>query len=174
MGITLKTLGYSLNETSPEALEKAREALKALQPNVKSYDSDSPKTSLINGEAKAIFAWGAEGNLALRENPNVRYVVPKEGLFLQQDNFVIPKSAKNIAAAELFMNFIMDPEISAEISAHFPYGNPNVEAYQYIDQEILEDTAVYPPEDEVRRGEYLRDIGEAVLLFDRIWSEVKQ
>ncbi len=174
MGITLKTLGYSLNETSPEALEKAREALKALQPNVKSYDSDSPKTSLINGEAKAIFAWGAEGNLALRENPNVRYVVPKEGLFLQQDNFVIPKSAKNVAAAELFMNFIMDPEISAEISAHFPYGNPNVEAYQYIDQEILEDTAVYPPEDEVRRGEYLRDIGEAVLLFDRIWSEVKQ
>lgn len=174
MGITLKTLGYSLNETSPEALEKAREALKALQANVKSYDSDSPKTSLINGEAKAIFAWGAEANLARRENPNVRYVVPKEGLFLQQDNFVIPKSAKNVAAAELFMNFVMDPEISAEISAHFPYGNPNVEAYRYIDQEILEDTAVYPPEDEVRRGEYLRDIGEAVLLFDRIWSEVKQ
>ena len=174
IGITLKTLGYSLNETSPEALEKAREALKALQPNVKSYDSDSPKTSLINGEAKAIFAWGAEANLARRENPNVKYVVPKEGLFLQQDNFVIPKSAKNVGAAELFMNFVMDPEISAEISAHFPYGNPNVEAYRYIDQEILDDTAVYPPEDEVRRGEYLRDIGEAALLFDRIWSEVKQ
>jgi len=94
IGITLKKLGYSINETNPEALAKAKEELKKLQINVKSYDSDSPKTSLINGESKAIFAWGAEGSLAKRENKNVKYVIPQEGLFLQQDNFVIPKGAK--------------------------------------------------------------------------------
>lgn len=174
IGITLKKLGYSLNETDPVILAKAKEELKKLQANVKSYDSDSPKTSLINGESKAIFAWGAEGSLARRENPNVRYVIPKEGLFLQQDNFVIPKDAKNIKAAELFMNFIMEPEISAEISLHFPYGNPNIEAYPYIDKEIMADLSVYPPEEEIAKGEYLEDIGEAVTLFDKIWSEVKQ
>lgn len=174
IGITLKKLGYSLNETDPEVLEKAKQELIKLQSNIKSYDSDSPKTSLINGEAKAIFAWGAEGSLARRENPNVKYVFPKEGLFLQQDNFVIPKDAKNIKAAELFMNFIMEPEISAEISLHFPYGNPNVEAYPYIEKEIMEDLSVYPPEEEIKRGEYLKDIGDAVVLFDKIWSEVKQ
>lgn len=174
IGITLKKLGYSLNETDPAILAEAKEELKKLQANIKSYDSDSPKTSLINGESKAIFAWGAEASLAKRENPNVRYVMPKEGLFLQQDNFVIPKDAKNIKAAELFMNFIMEPEISAEISLHFPYGNPNVEAYPYIEKEIMEDLSVYPPEEEVIRGEYLKDIGDAVTLFDQIWSEVKQ
>ncbi|KZL89073.1 extracellular solute-binding protein [Clostridium magnum] len=174
IGITLKKLGYSINETSPEALEKAKEELKKLQANVKSYDSDSPKTSLINGESKAIFAWGAEGSLASRENKNVKYVFPEEGLFLQQDNFVIPKGAKNIKAAELFMNFIMEPEISAEISHYFPYGNPNVTAHQYIDKDIMEDKAVYPPEAEMKKGEYLRDIGNSVTELDKIWSEVKQ
>lgn len=173
IGITLKKLGYSLNETSPEALQKAKEELIKLQPNIKSYDSDSPKTSLINGEAKAIFAWGAEGNLASRETPNIKYVIPEEGLFLQQDNFVIPKAAKNIKAAELFINFVMDPEISAEISRNFPYGNPNTSAYQYIDSAILEDKAVYPPEEAVKKGEYLKDIGNSVTDLDKIWTEVK-
>lgn len=174
IGITLKKLGYSLNETSPEALAKAKKELAKLQANVKAYDSDSPKTSLINGEAKAIFAWGAEGSLAKRDNPNVKYVMPKEGLFLQQDNFVIPKNAKNVEAAELFMDFIMQPEVSAEISAEFPYGNPNVVAHEFIDEEILSDEAVYPKEEYVKKGEYLKDIGEAITELDRIWSEVKQ
>jgi len=173
IGMTLKMLGYSINETSPEALEKAKEALIKLQPNIRSYDSDSPKTSLINGESKAIFAWGAEGSLASRENPNIKYVIPKEGLFLQQDNFVIPKAAKNIKAAELFMNFIMQPEISAEISHSFPYGNPNTAAYKYIDKKILNDKAVYPPTDAVKKGEYLKDIGKSVTDLDKIWTEVK-
>lgn len=174
IGITLKKLGYSINETNPEALAKAKEELKKLQANVKSYDSDSPKTSLINGESKAIFAWGAEGSLAKRENKNVKYVVPEEGLFLQQDNFVIPKDAKNIKAAELFMNFIMEPEISAEISHYFPYGNPNLSAHQYIDKDIMSDKAVYPPDAAMKKGEYLRDIGNSVTQLDKIWSEVKQ
>jgi spermidine/putrescine transport system permease protein len=174
IGMTLKKLGYSMNETDLSALAKAKEELKKLQENVKAYDSDSPKTMLINGEAKIIFAWGAEGSLAKRENENVKMIIPKEGLFLQQDNFVIPKGAKNIRAAELFMNFVMEPEISAEISKEFPYGNPNVEAYPLIDEEIMNDKGIYPPEEELKRGEYLKDIGDAIVHYDNIWSEVKQ
>lgn len=174
IGMTLKKLGYSMNETDENALLKAKEELKKLQPNVKAYDSDSPKTMLINREAKIIFAWGAEGSLAKRENKNVKMIIPKEGLFLQQDNFVIPKGAKNIKAAELFMNFIMEPEISAEISRAFPYGNPNTAAYPLIDEEIMNDEGIYPPEEEIKRGEHLKDIGDKIKLYDDIWSEVKQ
>jgi spermidine/putrescine transport system permease protein len=91
IGMTLKKLGYSLNETDAKALEKAQKDLDALQANIKAYDSDSPKTLLINGEAKAAFVWGAEVSLAMKENPNIKAVIPEEGLFLQQDNFVLPK-----------------------------------------------------------------------------------
>lgn len=174
IGMALKKLGYSMNEVDKNALYQAKEELKKLQANVKAYDSDSPKTMLINGEAKVIFAWGAEGSLAKREKNGVKMVIPKEGLFLQQDNFVIPKDAKNIRAAELFINFIMEPEISAEISKEFPYGNPNKAAYTYIGEEILKDEAIYPPETDIKNGEHLKDIGDSIKLYDDIWSEVKQ
>jgi spermidine/putrescine transport system permease protein len=72
------------------------------------------------------------------------------------------------------MDFIMQPEISAEISAEFPYGNPNVASHEFIDEEILSDEAVYPAQEHVKKGEYLRDIGETITELDRIWSEVKQ
>lgn len=174
IGIALKKLGYSINETDPKALEAAKNELIALQPNIKSYDSDSPKTLLINGEASVGFAWGAEISLAKRENPNIETVIPKEGLFLQQDNFVIPKLSQNKKIAEEFINFILEPDISAEISREFPYANPNKAAFPYIDQDILNDIAVFPPSYDVKKGEHLKDIGAAAELFDLIWSEVKQ
>lgn len=174
IGMALKKLGYSINETSPEALAAAKKELEKLQPNIKAYDSDSPKTLLINGEASVGFVWGAEAALARRENKDITAVIPVEGLFLQQDNFVIPTQSKNKDAAELFINFILEPEISSEISREFPYANPNKAAYPYMDQAILKDIAVYPPADAVKKGEHLKDIGQSVQLFDKIWSEVKK
>lgn len=174
IGMALKKLGYSINETSPTALEAAKKELEKLQPNIKAYDSDSPKTLLINGEAKAGLVWGAEAALAKRENKDIQAVIPIEGLFLQQDNFVIPTQSKNKDAAELFINFILEPEISSEISREFPYANPNKAAYPYMDQNILKDIAVYPPTEAVKTGEHLKDIGQAVQMFDKIWSEVKK
>lgn len=174
IGMALKKLGYSINETSPEALAAAKKELEKLQPNIKAYDSDSPKTLLINGETTVGFVWGAEAALAKRENKDITAVIPAEGLFLQQDNFVIPTQSKNKDAAELFINFILEPEIGAEISRAFPYASPNKEAYPYIDQDIMNDIAVYPPADAVKKGEHLKDIGQAVQSFDKIWSEVKK
>ncbi|MDF2885187.1 MAG: extracellular solute-binding protein [Clostridiaceae bacterium] len=174
IGMTLKKLGYSINETNPLILEKAKLELAKLQPNIKAYDSDSPKTMLINGEAKIGFVWGAEASLAKRENKNLKVVIPKEGLFLQQDNFVIHKDSKNVKAAELFMNFIMEPEISAEISKAFPYANPNTAAYPLIDKNIIDDIGIYPPEADVKKGEHLKDLGDKDKLYDKIWSEVKK
>lgn len=174
IGMALKKLGYSINETSPEALEAARKELEVLQPNIKAYDSDSPKTLLINGEASVGFVWGAEAALAMRENKDITAVIPIEGLFLQQDNFVIPTQSKNRDAAELFINFILEPEIGSEISKAFPYASPNKAAYPYIDQDILNNIAVYPPSEALKTGEHLKDIGQSVQLFDKIWSEVKK
>jgi spermidine/putrescine transport system permease protein len=174
IGMAAKKLGYSLNETDPNILTKAKEELIRLKPNIRAYDSDSPKTMLINGEAKAGYVWGTEASLARRENKNIRIVIPKEGLSLQQDNFVLPKQAKNINGAELFINFILDPEISAEISTYFPYANPNMAAHKFISPDILNDIGVYPPKADIQRGEHLKDIGQSLKIYDNIWSELKQ
>lgn len=173
IGMALVKNGYSVNDTNLKHLDVAAADLKKLQPNVKSYDSDSPKTLLINGEASIGYVWGAEAYLAKMENKNIKAVIPKEGLLLQQDNFVLPNDAKHKKAAELFVNFILEPEISAEISKAFPYANPNLEAHKLMDKNMLNDIAVYPPDKYVKSGEHLKDIGGSIEYFDKIWSQIK-
>lgn len=174
IGVALKKLGYSLNEKDEKVLQQAKEELQKLVPNIKAYDSDSPKTMLVNGEATIGYVWGAEAALARKENPAIQYVLPEEGLYLWQDNFVIPKDAPHKRTAEAFINFLLTPEISAEISKDFPYANPNKEALKLIDQAVTEDIAVYPPKDALQKGEHLQFLGDVSKIYDRIWSEVKQ
>lgn len=173
LGMVLKTLGYSGNDADPAHLEEAKQKMLKLMPNIKAFDSDSPKTMMINGEVNIAFVWGAEIALAQREKPQIKTVLPKEGLMLTFDNFVIPAGAKHKKTAEAFVNFLLEPEISAEIAKSFPYINPNLEARKLIDKATLDNIAIYPPAEEMKRVESLMDIGDAVKLYDRAWSEVK-
>lgn len=173
VGMALQKNGYSINTTNPEELKKAKEDLIKLMPNIKAFDSESPKTLLINGEASIGYVWGTEAYLAKLENPNLETVLTKEGVVPQYDNFVIPAKAKNKKLAEEFINFIYRPEISAQVSEEFPYANPNQAAYPLIDPGKLNDIAVYPPREAVEGNELIKDVGEATRLFDDIWTEVK-
>lgn len=173
VGMALQKNGYSINTTNPEELKKAKEDLIKLMPNIKAFDSESPKTLLINGEASIGYVWGTEAYLAKLENPNLETVLTKEGVVPQYDNFVIPAKAKNKKLAEEFINFIYRPEISAQVSEEFPYANPNQAAYPLIDPDKLNDISVYPPREAVEGNELIKDVGEATRLFDDIWTEVK-
>lgn len=173
IGMILKSLGYSANDTDPKHLEEAKKKMVELLPNIKAFDSDSPKQMMVNGEASGGLVWGPEIALAQREGANFETIIPEEGLLITMDNWVIPKDAKNKELAEKFINFILEPEISAEIAEHQPYINPNKEARKLIDEDILNNIAIYPPEEEIERLEYIEDIGEAIQLYDRVWSEAK-
>ena len=61
-----------------------------------------------------------------------------------------------------------------EISNEFPYANPNTGAWEIMDESILNDIAVYPPTEAVETGEHLKDIGNNIDLFDKIWSNIKK
>lgn len=174
IGIANKIQGESMNATDPAVLEKSKELLRELLPNVKAFDSDSPKTLLVNGEAVAGIVWGGEAYLAEKENSAIKTVIPSEGTNLWYDNFVIPKGASNKENAEKFIDFVLRPEISAEITADFPYANPNVAAHELIDDDVLNHPAVYGTPELNERSEKFKDIGEAILEYDRVWSEVKQ
>lgn len=173
IGIALKKLGYSINETDPIKIEQAKQELLKLKANIKTFDSDSPKTQLINETATAGYIWGAEAALAEKENKNIKTFFPKEGMYLWQDNFVVPKGAVHKKNAEIFINYILDPKVSAEISKEFPYANPNIAAHQYIDKNILSNTTVYPTASNVKIAERIKDLGDTTKLFDKVWAEVK-
>ncbi|URZ00264.1 ABC transporter substrate-binding protein [Clostridium felsineum] len=174
IGMALKKLGYSLNETDTNKLNQAKEELKKLKPNIKLFDSDSPKTSLINGEASVGFCWTAEAYLAEKDNKDLKTFFPKEGLYANEDNLVIPKDAKNKKNAELFMNFILDPKVSVEISKAYPYANPNDAARKMLGSEYTDNKTIYPDKDVVDKSEHVKDLGDTTKLYDSIWTEFKQ
>ncbi|MBU5227396.1 extracellular solute-binding protein [Clostridium senegalense] len=173
IGVALQKNGYSINTKNPKELEKAKQDLVKLMPNIKAFDSESPKTLLINGEASIGYVWGTEAYLAKLENPNLETILTKEGVVPQYDNFVVPKTAKNKALAEKFINYIYDPQVSLQVSEEFPYANPNKEAQKLMSKEKLEDIAVYPPREAVEKNELIKDVGEATKLYDEIWTQIK-
>lgn len=174
IGMALKKLGYSLNETDPAKLNQAEAELKKLRPNIKIFDSDSPKTSLINGEASVGYVWTAEAALAEKDNKDLKTFFPKEGMYTFEDNLIIPKNAKNKELAQEFINFILEPKVSAEISKAYPYTNPNAAARKYISPADLNNKTLYPDKDIVNNSEHVKDVGNATKLYDSIWTQFKQ
>lgn len=173
IGIALQALGYSFNETDAAKLEEAKRWLLKLTPNIKAYDGDSPKTKLISGETSVGFVWSGEAALAMAENPDIQVVWPKEGINMAIDNLAITSGAKHKKAAELFIDYILDPQTSKLISDEYPYTNPNKEAQKLLSKDYMDNPASNVPEEEVKKATLTEEAGEAMEAFDKIWSEIK-
>ena len=173
IGMALQTLGKSRNSTDPAELMAAKAKLATLVPAIKAFDSDNPKGHLLSGEAWLGVLWSGDAALAGMENPDITYVLPEEGGGLWMENLVIPKGSRNPELAHEFINFILRPEVSAKLAEAFPHGNPNQAAHALIDPEILNNPASYPPAEALEKAEWLIDVGEATVLYDQIWTEIK-
>lgn len=172
--VALKYLGKSLNEKDPEVLRQAAELLKKQKELVKTYNSGDFANILASGDVD--LAHGYNGQIAevvANEPEKLAYIVPKEGGTFWMDNVCIPAKSRNAANAYTFINFILEPEIAAEIVNGVSYAGANAAAKPFIDKAILEDTAIYPPDEIISRCEFLEDIGEAVTVMDQYWTEIK-
>lgn len=173
IGMAAIATGESVNEKETAKLEKVKEKLFSLKQNVKVFDSDSPKSSMISGETSIGYLWCAEASLAMKENPNIVPVYPEDGLVLMIDNLSIPKDAKNKENAELFINFFLRPEISKMFSDEFPYVNPNGAAQPLLSDEFKNNPASNPPPTALAKGQLLENLGDAAGLYDDMWTEFK-
>ncbi len=180
LGMALQTLGYDKNSTNPAELAAARVKLAALKPNIKLFDSDSPKTALLSGEVWLGQVWNGEAALAHRENSAIRYICPQEGCGLWYDNWAIPRGAKNKETALNFINYALSPEASVLITRTFPYSNPNRAALALLKKQdpaayraYSDDPATNPPAAFIKAARPVLDKGTAAPLWDRTWTEVK-
>ena len=167
----LATLGISANDMTPENLEKAKPILAEWLPQVKVYDSDSPKTALLNGDVDLGIVWSGEAAILWKKNKKFTYVLPAEGAHQFIDSLAIPKGAPNKENAEKFINYILKPEVSVLISEAFPYTNPNVEAVKLLKKEQRENPASYPAGEP--KLETFKDIGKAAKDIDKLVTDLK-
>ena len=180
IGFTLLTLGYDLNTKDPQQLEEAKTKLLELIPNVKLFDSDSPKTALIAGDVDLGNVWNGEAFTAQQEDPAFQYVFPTEGTILWQDNWAIPTGAPHLDAAYAWVNYIEQGDLFWLMLRDFPYTVPNKAALDYAKEHQTELYDAYinspitntPPE-VLANGVFMEDVGEATPLYDQIWTEVK-
>jgi spermidine/putrescine-binding protein len=173
IGAALKYLGYSINSTSEQELEEAKQLLIQQKEWVSAYDSDGFEDLLAAGEVDIGHGWSGDYFAAAEEAEQVWYIIPKEGGVIWTDNLAIPKSAPSQYTAEVFINYLLRPEVGAKITNYTWYGSPNKASEEFIDAEILEEPAIYPPPEVMDKLEFIRDVGEATSLYDRIWTEIK-
>jgi spermidine/putrescine transport system substrate-binding protein len=171
--VALKTLGHSGNSIDPAELKQAYEKLRQLLPNVRLFNSDSAHLLYVTGEVDAGVIWNGNAYRAHQEDSKLRYVYPKEGAMLWMDNLVIPAGAENVAEAHRLIDFLLRPEIAKIIAEKLTYASPNVEAVKLLPKELRDDPIIYPPEEELRKGEYSMDIGSAVTLYAEYWEKLK-
>lgn len=180
IGLTLLTLGYDVNTTDPAQLEEAKAKLAELVPNIKVFDSDSPKTALIAGDVDLGMTWTFEALAAQQENPAIQYIYPEEGAILWQDNWVMVKDASHADAAYAWLNYTMQGDVFWLTLIDYTYTNPNKAALEFAKANHPDVYSAYadspitnPPADVIAKGHGIQDVGDATPLYDNIWVEVK-
>jgi len=182
IGLTLLTLGYDVNTKDAAQLDEAKAKLKELTDNnaIKLFDSDSPKTALIAGDVDLGMTWTGEAFLAQQENPAIKYVYPAEGAILWQDNYAIPAGAPHLDAAYAWLNYTMQGNLFWLMLRDFPYSNPSKAALEYakanqpdIYNAYFNSPITNMPSEAIAAGHRIDDVGEALPLYDQIWTEIK-
>lgn len=173
IGSALMALGYDMNSTNNYELDRAKEWLLDLKPNIKAFDSDSPKSFLISKEASIGLMWSAEAILAKRENPSIEIIVPKEGQTISIDNFAIMRGSKNVSSVYLFIDYILSSDVMEKIVMDYPYSSVNtitnrrIVLYNDMGAEYLK------VQKSLSEAERVRNIGQSISLYDKIWASIK-
>lgn len=175
MGAALKKLGYSLNSKNPKEIEEAKELLIKQRETVNPiYGVDNGTTMIPAGESDINMIWSGEGLNLQDENPNLVYVVPKEGANFWIDSLCIPKNAENVEGAEKFINFVSDKESALRIADEIGYTTPNKEARLAQPDNVKNNSNAYMPKEIMDRCEIYEDFPMDVKkIYDNAWINIK-
>ncbi len=166
-GITQLSMGESMNEDDVDVIAKTGEKLQELAPNIRLIQDDNTQNALLNGEASVAFLYTSQVTQALKDNPDLKVVYPEEGLGFGILGTFIPSEAPNAEAANEFINYLLQPEVTAKCINSVGYYNTNKAADDLVDENL-----VVP--DDVTKGESIENVSqEAEQEYNKIWTEFK-
>ncbi|MBK5928834.1 polyamine ABC transporter substrate-binding protein [Rhodobaculum claviforme] len=180
MPAVLAWLDRDPRSTDPDDLEAAAQALEAVRPHLRYFHSSQYITDLANGEICVAMGWSgdvfqaADRAADADRGVEVDYIIPSEGAMIWFDMMVIPSDAPNPEGAHAFLNFIMEPEITAGITNYVWYANANTAAMEFVDPEIAAHPGIFPDADTQSRL-FTRVVYDARTdrLLTRLWTRVR-
>ena len=159
-GIALKKIGLGLNPENQEQIDKATVALKEQKPLVQAYVMDEIFDKMGAGEAAIAPYYAGDAITMMDENPDLAAAFPREGTNIFVDGMCIPKGAKQKEAAEMYINFMCEPEVGAANCEYIGYSTPNVAALELLDEEITGNPIAYPPKEVIEKATYFNLLSE--------------
>ncbi len=171
--VALIRLGYSINTRNPKQIKQAYLLIRRLMNNIKLFNTDAMTSIYIDEDATVGMVWSGEANLAKHENPNLRYIYPKEGFAIWIDCLAIPKFAPHIANAEKFINFLMRPNIAKIIMLKEGNASPNKAAIKLLSKKLQNNPIINPSNSVLSRGQYMLDVGKANSIYQKYWQLLK-
>ena len=173
--VGLKSLGYSMNSTDEKELNEAKDLLIQQKPLVQAYVIDQVRDKMICIEAALGVIYSGEAIFTQRENPDLEYVIPKEGTNVWIDSWVIPKNAENVENAEKFIDFMCRGDIALLNFDYITYSTPNTAAQALIEDDDIRNSKIAFPDlsqyDGLETFSYLGDDADA--LYNDLWKEIK-
>lgn len=174
IGITLKTMGKSFNETDTAVLEQAGAKLQELKPNIRVLTYNNIQDNLISGEATVGYMFSSQVALALDARPDLSVCYPTEGMGFGIDAMLVPINAPHKQNAHAFINYILDAEVGAKVSSQIYYLCPNKASAEFLPESFKSNKALYIPSEVLGNTEFIQDVGEATATYDKIWTAFKQ
>jgi spermidine/putrescine transport system substrate-binding protein len=175
IGAALKYLGYSYNDTDPAHHDEAKKLLLGQKDCLAGYNSDNFNQSLAAEETVLAHAFTGGTALARAENPNIAFIIPKEGSSIWQDNISIPIDAPSKYTAEIFINYLLDPAIGAQMSNYTYFFTPNQAAEPLLDEtyvNLLTEGNIKADDDTLSRLEWIKRDPNSTIFSDT-WTAVK-
>ncbi|MBM4310213.1 MAG: spermidine/putrescine ABC transporter substrate-binding protein [Deltaproteobacteria bacterium] len=173
IGAALKSLGFSINSTDRQELEKARDVVIGWKKNLAKFENEQYKTGLASQEFFIVHGYSGDVMAVQEENDDIAYAAPVEGTSISCDDFVILTSARQVELAHRFINFLHEPDVAAENTVAICYLCPNVACYKLLPQEILDDPTIFLPEEIKKKCEVINDVGPALALYTAMWDQIK-
>jgi putrescine transport system substrate-binding protein len=176
----LKYLGLDPNSSKPDELEKAAALVTKIRPSVRKFHSSEYLNALASGEICLVA--GFSGDIKQAQNRaaeakrgvEIGYAIPKEGAQLWFDNLAIPKDARHVVEAHVFIDYMMKPEVAAKNSNFIAYANGNLASQQLLDKAVLEDPGVYPvPDTLAKLYTIAAHDAQTKRLMNRLWTRAK-
>ena len=174
-GIAQYRLGFDVNTTDEAQLRQCADLLAQQRPLVQQYVMDQIYSTMENEEAWIGTYYAGDCMVMMENNPDLAFYIPEnQGFNLFIDAMCIPTCAQEKEAAELFINFLCDPEISGANMDYICYGSPISEARNYMDEYLAESEVVYPDEEKLKNGSsYAFLPPEITSLLESLFLEAK-
>jgi spermidine/putrescine transport system substrate-binding protein len=172
MGAALKMLGYSYNSTDPQQIQQAYEKLAQLKPSVAAFNSDAWRDQVKSGDLILAMCYSSDANEVIEDGSNLQYVIPKSGTSFWTDSLVIPTTAPNVEGAYAWINFMLKPDVAAQICERLSFATPNKNAIDKLPSKVKNNQNLFPPESALKLCESIAPVGKASDVYDNYWNKL--